>query len=120
MSLLQAVNPGRLRHRVAIMRYHDTTDALGNTVNVLQEYKKVWAEIKPLRGTEQLEYYKYNNQETYKVTIRYTDVTAKDVLRFSGRQFQIQAVINPNEDRYYLELMCIEDIDHAVKEEVGE
>lgn len=116
MSLLKGINPGRLRHRVSIMRYQDTVDALGNTVNVLLEYRKVWAEIRPLRGSEQLEYYKYNNSQTYKVTMRYVDVTTKDVLLFSGRQFQIQAITNPLEDRYYLELMVIEDIDHAVKE----
>lgn len=114
--MLKAINPGRLNHRVSIMRYYDTLDALGNTVNVLLEYKKVWAEIRPLRGSEQLEYYKYNNQQNYKITIRYTDVTTKDVILYHGRQFQIQSVINPLEDRYYLELMCVEDIDHAVKE----
>ena len=52
----------------------------------------------------------------YKITIRYTDVTEKDVVAYNGRQFQINYITNPLEDHYYLELMCTESKDHAVKE----
>ena len=32
MSLVKGINPGRLKHRVTIMRYQETEDELGNTV----------------------------------------------------------------------------------------
>ncbi len=117
MSTLRGINPGRLRHKVTIMRYQDTEDTLGNTVNVLAPLKSVWAEIRPTRGQEQLEVYKNTNEQSYKITMRHTDVTTKDVLRYKGRQFQINAIANPLEDNYILELICTESIDHAVKEE---
>ena len=107
MSLVKGINPGRLKHRVTIMRYQETEDELGNTVYELAPLKTCWAELRPVRGKEQLEYYKSVNDLMYKVTIRRTDVTEKDVILFRGRQFQIN---------YYLELMCTESKDHAVKE----
>lgn len=116
MSMVKGINPGRLKHKVTIKRYQETEDALGNNVNVLAPLKSVWAEIRPTRGHEQLEYYKNTNEQSYKITIRYTDVTTKDVIVYKGRQFQIVAIANPLEDNYILELLCTEFIDHAVKE----
>ena len=116
MSMVKGINPGRLKHKVTIMRYQDTEDVMGNTVNVLNPLKSTWAEIRPLRGKEQLEIYKNTNEQSFKITIRHTDVTTKDVIVFKNRQFQINAISNPFEDDYILELLCTESIDHAVKE----
>ena len=94
----------------------ETEDELGNTVYELAPLKTCWAELRPVRGKEQLEYYKSVNDLMYKVTIRRTDVTEKDVILFRGSQFQINYITIPLEDNYYLELMCTESKDHAVKE----
>ena len=80
MSQVKGINPGRLKHRVTIMRYQESEDELGNTVNTLAPLKSCWAELRPIRGKEQLEYYKNINDLMYKITIRYTDVTEKDVV----------------------------------------
>ena len=117
MSLVKGINPGRLKHRVTIMRYQKTEDDLGNAVHELSPFRKCWAEIRPVRGKEHLEYYKNVNDLMCKITIRHTDVTEKDVILYNGRQFQINYITNPLEDNYYLELMCTESKDHAVKEE---
>ena len=116
MSLVKGINPGRLNHKVTIMRYQETEDIMGNIVNVLSPLKTVWAEIRPKRGTEQLEYYKNTNEQSYKITIRHTDVTTKDVIQYKNRQFLINAIANPLEDNYILELLCTESMDHTVKE----
>lgn len=116
MSMVKGINPGRLKHKVTIMRYQDTEDVMGNTVNVLSPLKSTWAEVRPLRGKEQLEIYKNTNEQSFKITVRHTDVTTKDVIVFKNRQFQINAISNPLEDDYILELLCTESIDHAVKE----
>ncbi len=116
MSLLKGINPGRMKHRVTIMRYRETEDVLGNIVQELAPLKTCWAELRPVRGKEQLEYFKNVNDLMYKITIRYTDVTEKDVVVYKNRQFQINYITNPLEENYYLELMCTESKDHAVKE----
>lgn len=50
MSLVKGINPGRLKHRVTIMRYQETEDELGNTVYELAPLKTCWAELRPVRG----------------------------------------------------------------------
>lgn len=119
MSMVKGINPGRFRHKVVIMRYQEAEDELGNTVNVLAPIRTVWAEIRPARGKEQLEYYKNSNTQSYKISMRYTDVTTKDVLVYKNRQLQVNAIANPLEDNYILELICTENIDHDVKEAEG-
>ncbi len=116
MSRVKGINPGRLKHRITIMRYQEAEDGLGNATQELVPLKSCWAELRLVRGKEQLEYFKNVNDLMYKITIRYTDVTEKDVVAYNGRQFQINYITNPLEDNYYLELMCTESKDHAVKE----
>lgn len=117
MALVKGLNPGRLSRRVTICRYAETEDELGSTVVALRPLRTVWAEIRPLRGSEQLEYYKIRNKETYKVTMRHTDVTEKDVLAYKGKRFHIEYITDPLEAGYYLELYVTEDIDRQTREE---
>ena len=120
MSKVNGIDPGRLNHRVTIMRYQDETDDLGNTQNVLRPLKQVWAEIKPLRGKEELEYYKATNTQTFRFVIRAIacrDLSEKDVFGYRGRQFQINTIADPRMDGYYYECQCTEFKDHAVKED---
>lgn len=112
----KGLDPGRLKKRVTIKRYQEVEDEEGNAVETLLPLKTVWAEIRAKRGDEQAEYYKTLNTETYKVTMRYTDVTEKDVLDYNGHQFQILSIVDPLEEHYYLELLCIDYIDHKVPE----
>lgn len=117
MVLVKGLNPGRLSKRVTICRYTETEDELGSTAVTLRPLRTVWAEIRPLRGSEQLEYYKIRNKETYKVTMRHTDVTEKDVLAYKGKRFHIEYITDPLEAGYYLELYVTEDIDRQAREE---
>ena len=114
---IKGINPGRLNKRLIIMKYQETEDELGNTVNVLKPLKKIWGEIRPIRGDEQLEYYKNVNTIAVKITVRNTDITEKDVIEYENRQFLINYIINPLESNYYLEIICTEKKDHRVKEE---
>ena len=118
--MLKGINPGRLKQRVTIARYQETEDAQGNTIDTLVPYKKAWAEIRPERkygNGEILEYYKTMDSGLYKITMRHTDVTEKDVILFRGKQFRIMTISNPLMDNYYLELFCVEYKDHEVRED---
>lgn len=119
MSRTKGIDPGRLNHRITIKRYVESEDELGNTINTLEPLKRVWAEVRPLRGKESLEYYKDVHDQIYKITIRYTDVTTTDVVVFNGVQYRIQWITDPLMDHNYLELMCTRLEEHAVLEEEG-
>ena len=69
---MKGINPGRLNKKVNILRYIETEDELANIVSTLSVNKRVWAEIRPLRGSEQLEHYKTTSKLVYKITIRNT------------------------------------------------
>lgn len=114
-----SVNAGRLNKRVNIYRYTTITDSLGQDKTVLRLVKTVWAELRPTRGTEFIEYYKEANALQYKVTMRYlSELTEKDVLVYHDRQFAINSIINIMEDNAYMEVYCTETKDKKILEEV--
>lgn len=119
-QFVKAINIGRLNKRVSIYRYAETETALGGTRAELKPVATVWAELRPVRGTEFLEYYREANALQYKVTMRWrSDLTEKDVLVFEGRQFEINSIINIMEGRTYMEVYCTESKDTKIIEGVG-
>lgn len=112
---MYSLNTGRLSKRINIWRYHSEKNPLGGEKTVLGKVATVWAEMKPTRGTEFLEYYKDANALQYKVTIRYRPgLTEKDVLEHNGRQFEINSIININEENVALEIYCTERKDKVI------
>lgn len=117
-QFVKAMNIGRLNKRVSIFRYSETETALGGVKTELKRIATVWAELRPMRGTEFLEYYREANALQYKVTMRWrADLTEKDVLVFEGRQFEINSIINIMEGRTYMEVYCTESKDTRISEE---
>lgn len=115
---MYALNAGRLRKQIEIKGYKEFDDGLGGTVVKLGHKAFVKAEMKPVRGTEFLEYYKDANALQYKITIRFREgITAKDVLVYRSRQFEINSVININEENVALEIYCTEQLDKEVTDE---
>ena len=115
MRSVKAINPGRLNRRVSIYRYTTIETELGSSKKVLAYDRTVWAELRPTRGTEFLEYYKEANALQFKVTMRYRpDLTEKDVLVYKDRQFEINSVINIMEANIYLEVYCTESKDKKI------
>lgn len=117
MSFIREINPGRFNKRVEVWGYENQEDdRIGGKKTSLIPKMKVWAELKPVRGTEFLEYYREANELQYKVTMRYPKkpITEKDVLTSGERQFEINAVVNINEANVYLEIYCTESKDKVI------
>ena len=117
MSLIREINPGRFNKRVEVWSYENQEDdRIGGKKTSLTRKMTVWAELKPTRGTEFLEYYREANELQYKVTMRYPKkpITEKDVLIIGKRQFEINAVVNINESNVYLEIYCTESKDKEI------
>ena len=115
MRSVKAVNPGRLNRKVSIYRYQTIETELGSSRKVLTFDRTVWAELRPTRGTEFLEYYREANALQFKITMRYRpDLTEKDVLVYKDRQFEINSIINIMEANLYLEVYCTESKDKKI------
>ena len=112
---MYSLNAGRLRKKVDIYGYQEMDSELSSYKVVLAKRATVWAELRPVRGTEFLEYYREANALQYKITIRYRpDLTEKDVLLYGSRQFEINSIININEDNVALEIYCTESKDKVI------
>lgn len=110
------LDAGRLTKRISVWGYEEKDDGLGARKTVLEKKCSAWAEMKPQRGTEFLEYYRDANQLQYKVTIRYREgITEKDVIVRGSRQFEINSVIDVNEEHVALELYCTEQKDREIE-----
>lgn len=113
---MYSLNAGRLRKKVDIYGYQETDSPLGGEKVILAKKATVRAELKPVRGAEFLEYYRDANALQYKITIRYRpDLTEKDVILYGKRQFEINSIININEDNVALEIYCTEQKDKVIE-----
>lgn len=92
------MNAGDLRHRVTIEAATQTVDsATGASVPSFAEWKKWYADVRPLSGRE-LERAKSICQTTnYLVKMRYCPgLNSKYRLTYQGVTYNIDAVINPD------------------------
>lgn len=112
---MYVLDAGRLTKRIEIWEYQERETELGNRKGELTKKAEVWADMHPVRGTEFLEYYRDANALQYKITIRYRPgITEKDVLVRGKRQFEINSIINVNEENVALEIYCTETKDKVV------
>ncbi len=115
------LNTGRLRNRVSIVSVSPTQDSTGGTnlsVDVL--YANVWASIEAQSGSDTPGAGSAGvSRVTHQVVIRYLPgIVAKMQVQFNGRQFQIEAVQNPDERTKILILQCVE-INDSQQQSIG-
>jgi SPP1 family predicted phage head-tail adaptor len=69
----------------------------------------LWSRIEPVSGREIFRYQHLEQELTHKVTIRYRqDIRQGMFLRWDNRDFYILTVIDKNERKEFLELICRE------------
>jgi SPP1 family predicted phage head-tail adaptor len=115
------LNTGRLRNRISIVRVSPVQDSTGGTnlsVDVL--YANVWASVEAQSGNDSANGAGgFVSKVTHQVVIRYRPgITAAMQVQFKGRQFQIEAVQNPDERNKMLILQCIE-INDSAQQHIG-
>lgn len=81
---------GLFRHRISIVEMVDVEDELGNQLEDEQEFKKAWAMIKTLKGSEYLKAAAVRAEKVYRFIIHYTPgITNKMIIKYKGRTFDI-------------------------------
>ncbi len=101
---------GRLRHRIDIVQLSPMQDSTGGqNLSANTIYENVWASIEALSGAEKFAAHEFVSQASHQVVIRYlSGINSGQQVWFGGRQFQIEAVLNPDERTKMLILLCIE------------
>jgi SPP1 family predicted phage head-tail adaptor len=122
MNLYPNIKAGKLRFPIDIVSRSREQDAAGGIIPGGGEtFARVWADIEGVAQQEIFAALQMTAQVTHKVTVRYlTGVRANmDVIYRNGespevaRVFTIIAVVNPDERRHVLYLMCLERNDSA-------
>lgn len=106
---------GRLNKRITLCAYMEEKNELLQIEHKLKEIKTVWASVEPLRGREYQEAQKIRPELTYKITIRYREVSPDMIIKYKGKLFEVVSGINIKENNSVLELMCTEAIKMATK-----
>lgn len=100
---------GRLRQRVRIQEPVDAQNGLGEMIRAWSTVATVWAAVEPLRGREFFDAEQVQAEISHRVRLRYRPgVDATMRVLFGSRVFQIQSVIDVDERRRELQLMCRE------------
>lgn len=99
-----ALAAGRLNKRVEIeSRVH------GDDADTWVNLAGVWAEIKPVGGSERFAKGETESDATHRITMRnHLDITPANRIRFGQRIFEVRSVINADEAGEYLEVEAAE------------
>lgn len=107
---------GRLNKRISFLTYRETEDCMGQSIQVPQKGKTVWGTIKPLRGGEYWDAAKKEAEITHKITTRYLPgITPDEKILYKDRIFEIQSIINVDENNTMLEIYCKEYLGREIK-----
>lgn len=103
------IDSAKLDQRVAITNRTVTTDAYGQETDTYATTETVWAEVRPIRGTELFESQQTYHGVSHKVTMRYTtSVTATSVLTLEdATSLKVLGIIRPDLRGDKLELACL-------------
>lgn len=100
---------GDLRHSVTIERVTETTDDLGQPVQVWTPVATVRAAVEPLQGRELYAAQAVHSEAQYNVRVRYlSGITPKDRVKYGSRYLNILSVIDKEERHRELTLLCSE------------
>ncbi len=105
------IDAGILIHVVEILENNKTRGSGGSTKDKWEVVDKRRAAIRPIRGRERVEGKRLESRVTHRITMRYwKGLTSENMLRFNGREFNLDSVINVDERNEELEIMAIEVI----------
>lgn len=110
------MDAGKLRHRIELQSLETTKDTFGAdtaTGQVWTTYATVWAEVKPLTGTERYGAQQVQASMSHQIRLRWREgVLATHRARWrrkgADRTFDILAPINVDERDRELVLLCAE------------
>jgi len=111
MVTAMVVEIGQLRHRIEIGRYVEGRNEWGEPLPepVWQPIATVWAAVEALSGRTYFEAQQSHIQADHRITIRWRrGIEPRQRVRFDGREFEIQAVLDRTGRREELQLICQE------------
>lgn len=102
---------GQLRQRVSVMKETLVSDGQGGQFPEWSEDFKIWANIKPVSGSQRLHLGAIDSTVSHIIETRYRDDTLTDrKLQYKGRDFNIHYYLNEDEENAYTEMAAEEEL----------
>ncbi len=102
---------GSMRFKVTLQSATRTTDDGGGAAVAWSNDGTLWANITPISGKEDYRQSQVQDSITHRIKVRYkSSIETKDRLKFGSRFFNIKSVINVDERKKYMELLCEEGV----------
>ena len=101
---------GRLRQRIDLQKPVLVSDGQGGSTATWQDIDTVWADIKPVGGSERYEIESLKGNITHTVRLRYySGLTNENRFLFNGKPYYIKYPLNEGYDNTYMELAVTEE-----------
>lgn len=105
---------GPLRHLVTVERATVSEDAAGAPVKSWSTLEATWAGVEPLTGQERFIAHQSAPDVTHRITLRWSTALAglspADRVLYSGRVFDLRAVLNLDERNATIECLATERV----------
>jgi SPP1 family predicted phage head-tail adaptor len=103
---------GKLREKIEVQSSTVSQDTEGGVTLTWATIAggRVWAAVEPLSGNEQMLAQQVNAGLSHRVRIRYMPITTKHRISYRSRILDINAIVNVDERREQLELLCTEAV----------
>lgn len=107
---LDDLNPGELRHQIALAHVSTSQDQTGQPVNTWTAYRTTMASIRMLTGKEQYQGQEFTSGAQWLIRTRWTDdnTVPGDRVTWLGHTYVVQIVNNVLGRMRVLELTCLE------------
>lgn len=105
---------GRLRERVTIQTFTEASDGGGGVTRTWSNLATVWAEVKPVRGSESKDGGRLAGLQTYLVTIRHRtgfDTSAR--LLWGSKYLNIRTMENRDMRKEFWTMECEEGVNNG-------
>lgn len=117
MTVCCKIKLNDFKHRIDVIRRTFAQDADGFDDGTDATFTTVWAKIRPKSSFEKLQGAQLEKLTTHKITIRFNATTAAiandDRFKFGTRFFNIQGIINVDEESRFLEFDVTESNEAA-------
>ena len=102
---------GSMRHEIEVQAMTLTTDAGGGASQSFATTKRMYADIRPTRGSEAVRQGKLQTEIGHQITVRYHSfITNRHKVLFDGRSFNINYIENVDERDRFMILHCEENV----------
>lgn len=104
-SVVRGIDIGKMNRRIDIVEAGQISDGAGGFEDSFIVIKTVWGDIRTVGGREYIQAKQAQAEITHKVTMRYTsEINHSNLLSFNGNKYDIQYIINIDEENKFLEL----------------